>query len=231
MQTFEELENIIGYTFKNKNYIRLALTHSSYANEHGMKNNACNERIEFLGDAVLEFISSDFIYRNNNEMPEGQMTNLRANLVCEDSLAISARMINLGDFLLLGKGEKVTGGAERNSILSDAFESLIGAIYLDGGIEESYKFVKKFVLSQYEIRKHVLDSKTKLQEIVQSKTGLTVTYKILEEKGPDHDKSFVAAAFVGDKMMEKGEGKSKKNAEKDAAYKTILVLEKKAQEE
>jgi len=231
MQTFSKLEETINYTFKNKNLIRLALTHSSYANEHNMKENACNERIEFLGDAILEFISSDFIYKNNIEMPEGQMTNLRANLVCEDSLALSARMINLGDYLLLGKGEKATGGAERNSILSDAFESVIGAIYLDGGINESYKFVKRFVLSHYEERKYVLDSKTKLQEIVQAQTGKSVTYKILKETGPDHDKSFIAAAFIGDKMMETGEGKSKKNAEKEAAYKTIMALERKVQED
>ena len=230
MQAFNELEEAINYKFKNKNLLRLALTHSSYANEHNMRNVSCNERIEFLGDAVLEFASSDFIYSNNKEMPEGQMTALRAKLVCEESLAISARMIKLGDYLLLGKGEKVTGGAERDSILSDAFEALIGAIYLDGGFECSYNFIKTFVLSRYEERKMILDSKTKLQEIVQAKYGMPVTYKIIEETGPDHDKSFRAAAFVGDEMMETGEGKSKKNAEKDAAYKTILALEKKVQE-
>jgi len=225
MQTFNGLEEKIHYNFKNKNLLRLALTHSSYSNENNMSNVACNERIEFLGDAVLEFASSDFIYRNNPEMPEGQMTSLRANLVCEDSLAISARLIKLGDYLLLGKGEKLTGGADRNSILSDAFEALIGAIYLDGGFEESYKFIERFVLSRYEERKFILDSKTKLQEIIQAETGKTVTYKIIDETGPDHDKLFRAAAFIGDEMMETGEGKSKKNAEKDAAYKTIMALE------
>lgn len=226
MTEFEQLENTIGYHFTNKNYLRLAMTHSSYANEQKMKKTAYNERIEFLGDAVLELSSSDYLYKNYPDVSEGELTSLRAKLVCEDSLAISAKEIELGEYILLGKGERLTGGALRNSILSDAFEALIGALYLDGGFEAAYGFVKEYVLKDIENRTRMIDSKTTLQEIVQAEYGVGVTYKLIDETGPEHNKHFRFAVYILDKEYGIGEGNSKKNAEKDAAYKTLQILEK-----
>lgn len=224
MKDMGALQKTIGYTFRDKNLLRLALTHSSYANERGLKKTEYNERIEFLGDAVLELASSEFIYRNNPELQEGSMTMLRAKLVCEESLAMSARTINLGDYLLLGKGEILSHGNERSSILCDAFEAVIGAIYLDGGFEKAYEFISEYVLTEYDNRKYMIDSKTTLQEMVQSRYGVGVTYGVVEESGPEHDKHFRVAAYIGDRRMETGDGNSKKSAAKDAAYKTIKVL-------
>ena len=224
MTNFSELESIIGYTFNNKNHLRLALTHSSYANEKGMARTSYNERIEFLGDAVLELVSSDYLYRNYPDMMEGNMTKLRAKLVCEESLAASAREINLGTFLMLGKGEEVTGGRTRDSILSDAFESLIGAIYLDSGIEKAKDFINRFVLNDIENKTLFVDSKTTLQEIVQSRFRQSVTYKVINESGPEHNKQFEIAAFIGDRQMASGIGRSKKSAAQNAAYKTMLMI-------
>lgn len=224
MTDLTELESIIEYTFNNKNYLRLALTHSSYANEKHMANTAYNERIEFLGDAVLELVSSDYLYNNYPDMMEGDMTKLRAKLVCEESLAASAREINLGSFLMLGKGEEVTGGRTRDSILSDAFEALIGAIYQDSGISNAREFVIKYVLNDIDNKTLFIDSKTTLQEIAQSKFKQPVTYKVINETGPEHNKQFEIAAFIGDRQMETGVGKSKKSAAQNAAYKTILLI-------
>lgn len=224
MNNINKLESIIGYTFNNKNHIRLALTHSSYANEKHMAKTAYNERIEFLGDAVLELISSDYLYNHYPDMMEGNMTKLRAKLVCEESLAASARTINLGQYLLLGKGEEVTGGRTRDSILSDAFESVIGAIYLDSGIDNAREFVLKYVLNDIENKTLFIDSKTTLQEIAQSKFKQPVTYKVISESGPEHNKQFEIAAYIGDKQMETGIGKSKKSAAQNAAYKTMLLI-------
>lgn len=224
MTNFSELESIIGYTFNNKNHLRLALTHSSYANEKGMARTSYNERIEFLGDAVLELVSSDYLYRNYPDMMEGNMTKLRAKLVCEEALAASAREINLGTFLMLGKGEEVTGGRTRDSILSDAFESLIGAIYLDSGIEKAKDFINRFVLNDIENKTLFVDSKTTLQEIVQSRFRQSVTYKVINESGPEHNKQFEIAAFIGDRQMASGTGRSKKSAAQNAAYKTMLMI-------
>ena len=224
MNNRTELENIIGYTFNNKNQLRLALTHSSYANENGMGKYAHNERIEFLGDAVLELISSDFLFKEYPDMQEGDMTKLRSKLVCEDALSYFAKQIGLGRFLYLGKGEEHTNGRERKSILCDAFESLIGAIYIDGGMEAATKFVKRFVLSDIEQKMYMFDSKTTLQEMVQAKYGVGVVYKVIEESGPEHNKSFRIAVYIKDKLMGEGFGHSKKEAAKEAAYQTILML-------
>lgn len=224
MTNFNELESIIGYTFNNKNHLRLALTHSSYANEKGMARTSYNERIEFLGDAVLELLSSDYLYRSYPDMMEGNMTKLRAKLVCEEALAASAREINLGTFLMLGKGEEVTGGRTRDSILSDAFESLIGAIYLDSGIEKAKDFINRFVLNDIENKTLFVDSKTTLQELVQSRFRQSVTYKVISESGPEHNKQFEIAAFIGDRQMASGIGRSKKSAAQNAAYKTMLMI-------
>ncbi len=224
MSDLNQFQDIINYRFNNINYLRLALTHSSYANEKGMAKNFYNERIEFLGDAVLEFISSDFLYRNYTDMQEGNMTKLRANLVCEDALAFAAVKISLGRYLYLGKGEENTNGRNRKSLLCDAFEAVIGAIYLDGGIKAATEFVNRFVLNDVEKKMDMFDSKTVLQEIVQAKYGVTVKYEVIEESGPEHDKSFTVAAFLKDQMMAKGTGHSKKEAEKEAAYRAIQML-------
>ncbi|MBE5936646.1 MAG: ribonuclease III [Lachnospiraceae bacterium] len=219
-----ELEQTIGYIFTKKEHIELALTHSSYANEKKLPANSYNERIEFLGDAILEFVTSSFLYTEYPTMNEGEMTKLRAKLVCEESLAASAREINLGSYLLLGKGEITTNGNERDSILSDAFEAVIGAIYMDGGIDNASKFIKKYVLNDIEHKKLFYDSKTTLQELVQGRFKRTVTYKVIDENGPQHNKIFTVAAYIGNQRMETGKGPSKKAAAQDAAYKTILML-------
>jgi len=219
-----ELEDKITYTFQNKNLLRLALSHSSYSNEKKMNRLANNERLEFLGDAVLEVISSEFIFLNYKNMNEGEMTKFRASLVCEPSLAICAREIGLGDYLLLGKGEINTGGRERDSILSDALESVIGAIYLDGGFTNAKEFVQKFVLSDIEHKQLFYDSKTILQEIVQSKFKEPLRYELLGEEGPDHDKTFTAAVLIGEMQVGTGKGRTKKAAEHEAAYQAILEL-------
>jgi len=185
---------------------------------------ANNERLEFLGDAVLELMSSEYIFRTNEQMHEGEMTKLRASLVCEPTLAMCAREINLGDYILLGKGEIATGGANRDSILSDAFEAVIGAIYLDGGFTSAKEFIMKYVLDDIDSKKLFFDSKTILQEIVQADYKEPLQYKLLGESGPDHDKVFTVAAIVDGKELSQGTGKTKKAAEQAAAYQAILKL-------
>lgn len=220
----EQFEKIIGYQFHNKNYLRQALSHSSYANEMRLSKLANNERLEFLGDAVLELMSSEYIFSNNLEMYEGEMTKLRASLVCEPTLAMCAREIKLGEYILLGKGEIATGGANRDSILSDAFEAVIGAIYLDGGFTNAKEFVMKFVLDDIDSKKLFFDSKTILQEMVQADYREPLMYKLIGESGPDHDKVFTVAAIVDGKELSQGTGKTKKAAEQAAAYQAILKL-------
>ncbi len=223
-EKMEQFENIIGYRFQNKNYLRQALSHSSYANEMRLSKLANNERLEFLGDAVLELMSSEYIFSNNAEMYEGEMTKLRASLVCEPTLAMCARQIKLGEYILLGKGEIATGGSNRDSILSDAFEAVIGAIYLDGGFTNAKEFVMKFVLDDIDSKKLFFDSKTILQEMVQADYKEPLVYKLIGESGPDHDKVFTVAAIVDGKELSQGSGKTKKAAEQAAAYQAILKL-------
>jgi len=224
MKNISDFEDIIGYKFNNKNYLRLALTHSSYANEKGNNKEIFNERIEFLGDAVLEMISSSFLYLNYPDMKEGDLTKLRSRLVCEDALCDAAKRIDLGSYLYLGHGEEVTNGRQRKSILSDAFESVIGAIYLDGGIDNATIFVNTFVLDSVEEKMYLYDSKTALQELVQANYGFTVSYEIIDTSGPEHDKVFTSVVLFGDKQMGQGKGRSKKEAEKNAAYNTIKMI-------
>lgn len=221
-----EFEAIIGYTFKNKNLLKNALTHSSYANEKHWQYSANNERLEFLGDAILELVSSDYIYQSHANMVEGKMTKMRASLVCEMSLAASAREIRLGEFLYLGRGERNTGGADRDSILSDAFEAVIGAMYRDGGLEPAGKFIHTYVLSDIEKKQLFYDSKTILQEIIQStfRGDTDIHYPILKETGPDHDKEFEVCCCINGTNYAKGTGRTKKAAEQEAAYETILML-------
>ena len=223
-EKINEFENKIGYHFQNRNYLRQALSHSSYANEMRLSKLANNERLEFLGDAVLELISSEYIFSTNERMHEGEMTKLRASLVCEPTLAMCAREIDLGNYILLGKGEIATGGATRDSILSDAFEAVIGAIYLDGGFTSAKEFIMKYVLDDIDSKKLFFDSKTILQEIVQADYKEPLQYKLLGESGPDHDKIFTVAAIVDGKELSQGTGKTKKAAEQAAAYQAILKL-------
>lgn len=225
-----ELEKRMGYRFQNTELLCHALTHSSYANEHHLRREGNNERLEFLGDAVLEMISSECLYKQNPQMPEGELTKLRASLVCEPTLAQCAKEIGLGRFLLLGKGEEVTGGRERNSILSDAFEAVIGAIYLDGGFTNAKEFVERTVLFDVEHRTLFCDSKTILQELIQSEHKGVLSYCLLSETGPEHMKRFTVSACLDGKPLATGEGKTKKAAEQEAAYRSVLLLRGNAKE-
>lgn len=227
MMDVVSFEKIIGYQFHNSTLLENALTHSSYANEHHWAYERNNERLEFLGDAVLELVSSDFIFHERRSDMEGDMTKLRASLVCERSLAASARQIKIGTYIRLGKGEFATGGSERDSILSDAFEAVIGAIYLDGGMEHAAAFIKRFVLSDIEDKKLFYDSKTVLQEIVQNHGANTISYELVSENGPDHAKVFEVHCNVSGKTIGKGTGRSKKAAEQNAAYEALLKLKNK----
>ena len=193
----QELENKIGYIFKDKELLQSALMHSSYTNEKRLPKYRCNERLEFLGDAVLELVSSEYIFGTNETMPEGEMTKLRASIVCEPSLALCARDIRLGEFLLLGKGEEATGGRHRDSVTSDALEALIGAIYLDGGFANAKEFIMKVVLNDLESKKLFYDSKTILQELVQGHFTEALSYHLVKEEGPDHNNTFVVEAHIG----------------------------------
>ena len=221
---FEELEKTIGYVFQDKKLLELAMTHSSYSNDlkKGKMNNY--ERLEFLGDAVLELTSSEVLFHTYKDKPEGELTRLRASLVCEPTLAACAREINLGSYLLLSHGEERTGGRERDSVTSDAFEALIGAIYLDGGYESSKAFVQKYVLNDIENKHLFYDSKTILQEILQKDFKERVEYVLTDEAGPDHDKHFKVNAIFQGRVIGAGEGKTKKRAEQQAAYEAILKL-------
>lgn len=222
--TMSQFEEKIGYSFSNRKTIKQALTHSSYSNEKRFDKLENNERLEFLGDAVLELVSSEFIFKNHKEMQEGELTRLRASMVCEPTLALCARELNLGEYLLLGKGEAATGGRDRDSILSDAMEAIIGAIFLDGGFTNAKEFIHKFILNDIEHKKLFFDSKTILQEIIQSDSKEPLSYELISEEGPDHNKKFTVAAKLGDAQLATGEGRTKKAAEQNAAYKAILKL-------
>ena len=218
------LENNIGYVFENKSILKQALTHSSYANEN-RNSGPFNERLEFLGDAVLSLISADFLYRRFPSMPEGDLTKLRSGLVCTASLSEYARQISLGDFLLLGKGEDANGGRERNSNLENAFEAVIAAVYLDGGIECARKFVLRFLDVSVETR-HInfKDYKTKLQEIVQESHEETLNYVVTNISGPDHDKRYEIEVHLNSNVIGKGTGRSKKQAEQEAAKQALELM-------
>lgn len=217
-----ELEKNIGYEFKKKDYLKLALTHSSCSNEHGSHNN--NERLEFLGDSVLGFITAEYLYKNNPSLPEGKLTRLRSGAVCEKTLAIYAHEINLGDFLNLGKGEELTGGRERPSILSDAFEALLAAVYLDGGMEPAKKMVLRFVTGCENQNISEKDYKTLLQEIVQKNPEELLTYILVAESGPAHDKTFTVEVHLNSNPIAEGTGHSKKKAEQEAAHHALLLM-------
>ena len=218
----KELESKIGYTFKDKELLRLALTHSSYANEKSQKED--NERLEFLGDSVLGFITAEYLFSSLTKKAEGDLTKLRANAVCEKSLAGFAAEIELGEYILLGKGEKMTGGKERPSILSDAFESVSAAIYLDGGMDEAKKFVLRFVSESTVDTVQATDYKTLLQEIIQKNPDEHLTYCLAADSGPDHHKEFTVEVYLNSNCIGTGIGHSKKKAEQAAAAREALRL-------
>ena len=216
-EMIEAFEREVGYTFQDKGLLTTALTHSSYSNEKRWEKYQCNERLEFLGDSILELVSSEFIFRANPVMPEGEMTRTRASYVCEPTLALCAREIHLGKYLQLGKGEEMTGGRERDSVLSDALEATIGAVYMDGGFENAKQYIENHILKDIESKKLFYDSKTILQEIIQSREGSRMEYALLNEEGPDHHKKYTAAVLVNGKQISEGVGQTKKKADQAAA--------------
>lgn len=224
--SLELLEERIGYQFKNIALLKQAVTHSSYANEQKINKFLNYERLEFLGDAVLELVSSEFLFHEHTDIPEGEMTKMRASMVCEPSLAFCARKLELGEFILLGKGEESTGGRKRDSITSDVMEAVIGAIYLDGGIEQAKQFINKTVLADLDDRKLFYDAKTTLQEVMQRILKKEFTYEVIDEIGPEHDKMFKVRVALEDEGLGEGVGRTKKSAEQQAAYETLLILKK-----
>ena len=221
----KDLENAIGYRFKNITLLQNALAHSSYANERWHDSLKSNERLEFLGDSILGMVVAEYLYRNFPDRPEGDLTRMRADMVCERSLALIAERIELGRHLLLGNGEETGGGRTRDSILADAVESVIAACFLDGGMEPARKFIDTFVLTDVPVRKlRNADYKTALQELVQQKKNQVLSYELVEESGPDHDKHFVVQVSLNGTVVGTGKGRSKKKAEQDAAHAAIAHL-------
>lgn len=219
-----DFEEVIGYHFHDHELLMQALTHSSHTNEHHLSRVHCNERLEFLGDAVLELTSSECLYERYPEQPEGDLTKLRASIVCEPTLAQCARELNLGAYLRLGRGEDATGGRERDSLLSDALEAVIGAVYLDGGFTSAKEFVLRFVMNDLEHKKLFFDSKTILQEMVQSRNMGEMCYELVKTEGPAHCRTFTSQIRIGERVWGTGSGRSKKLAEQHAAYRAILAL-------
>lgn len=221
----KELEEAIGYRFQNITLLQQAMAHSSYANERWHESLMSNERLEFLGDSILGMLVADYLYRTFPNRPEGELTRMRADMVCERSLAVVAVQLDLGKHLLLGKGEEQGGGRHRESILADAVESVIAACYLDGGMEAAKSFVQKFVLVHVPVnRPNNMDYKTALQEKVQQKKNQTLSYVLVGESGPDHDKHFEVQLRLNDRVVGIGSGSSKKRAEQDAARAALEAL-------
>ncbi len=224
-ETIKEFQEKIGYKFKNEKLIIEALSHSSYANEC-KKQRKNNERLEFLGDSVLSVIVSDYIFEHFKHLPEGELTKLRASLVCEQALFDFSKKIDLGKYIFLGKGEEITGGRERPSIVSDAFEAVIAAIYLDGGLNVASKYVLSFIPEDVKPHSVVsfVDYKTALQEIIQKNPEEKVEYVLTDESGPDHDKKFTVNVMLNSNVIGTGIGKSKKSAEQNAAKEALSLM-------
>ena len=220
----DEFQKEIGHEYKNIKLLEIALTHSSYANEKGA-GFKCNERLEFLGDSVLGFITAEYFFKNCKDVPEGELTKLRAATVCEKSLHVFAKEINLGNYLYLGKGEENSGGRERASILADAFEAVIASLYLDGGIEVAKKFVLRFVEKAVETHKVSFeDYKTILQEVIQKNPEEKLNYVLINESGPDHDKVFEVEVHLNSNVIGRGVGRTKKHAEQEAAHEALELM-------
>ena len=221
----KDLEQAIGYRFQNITLLQNALTHSSYANERWHNSMLSNERLEFLGDSILGMVVAEHLYKQFPDRPEGELTKMRADMVCETSLAAIAEKIGLGQHLLLGHGEDRLGGRSRASILADAVESVIAASYLDGGMEAARRFIEKFVLTNVPVKRmHNTDYKTALQELVQQKKNQVLTYVLTGESGPDHDKVFCVEVLLNDVPIGSGNGSSKKRAEQAAAQSALKAL-------
>ncbi|RPF56025.1 ribonuclease III [Aquisalibacillus elongatus] len=223
---FNQLQNQLNLSFNQIDLLKQAFMHTSYVNEHRDQNLEDNERLEFLGDAVLELAVSQYLYREYKNMSEGELTKFRANIVCEPSLEQFAKELELYDYLLLGKGEEKSGGRERPSLLADAFEALIGAIYLDQGFDSVIQFLKEFIFPKIEpgAFSHAMDYKTQLQEKVQQQ-GEQVMYEIVDEIGPAHNRKFIAKVFVGENEKGEGQGRTKKEAEQEAAQKALKLFD------
>lgn len=222
-ESIRELASLTGYVFRDESLLRRALTHSSYVNEHGLSYTDCNERLEFLGDAVLEFAVSGVLYERYPGLPEGDLSRIRSRLVCRESLAALARDLELGQFLILGKGEESTGGRTRESILENTVEALIGAICLDSGFANAKEFVERFLTNDIEHRQFFFDSKSILQERSQHNGSRSVEYRLVGEDGPDHDKRFTVEVLIDGAVRGTGTGRSKQAAEKQAAYQALIT--------
>lgn len=220
----ESLEKKLQYTFKNREFLSEALNHSSYANEHRNAGVSSNERLEFLGDSVLGFVTAEFLFKTYGKLPEGDLTRMRAALVCEQSLFEVAKLLGLGQYLRLGKGEEAGGGRERQSILADAVEAVFAAVYLDGGMENVRTLIYRVLLSKAPAAEERRDYKTTLQEVVQRKSGQVLTYHMVDESGPDHNKTFVFSVHLNGQPIGQGSGHSKKEAEQSAAKNALEKL-------
>lgn len=223
----ERLEKKIGYHFKDRGLLKTALTHSSYANEAKDRRTQSNERLEFLGDSVLGMVTSDYIFKRYTDIPEGELTKLRASVVCEQALHEVALSLGLSAFLLLGRGEEAGGGRERASILADAVEAVIGAIYMDGGFSAAQPFVLSFIKPSVQAtveRRSFHDYKTMLQEIVQKNREEVLSYRVASQSGPDHDKTFVMEVLLNSNVIAQGSGRSKKEAEQAAACEALKLM-------
>ena len=220
------LEEKLGYEFKDKSLLMTALTHSSYDNENRKRNIKDNERLEFLGDSILGVTVASYLYKNRPDLPEGRMTRLRAELVCEQSLARVAEKLELGKYMRLGKGEEQGGGRKRPSITADAVEAVIAALYLDGGYNRAGSFISRYILEPFEEGQELSDrdNKTELQEIVQRKSGQVLTYELTGEDGPDHNKTFTFSVSLNDKVIGTGSGHNKKEAEQAAAGEALRKM-------
>ncbi len=225
--TLEDFQTQTGYRFHDESLLHRALTHSSYANEHRVDKLYNNERLEFLGDAVLEIVCSEFLFHQYPQMQEGELSKKRASIVCEPTLARCAAQIELGQYLYLGRGEEVSGGRERDSVVSDALEAVIGAIFLDSGMEQAKAFIYKYILDDIENKILFRDSKTMLQEMVQARWKMQVTFETVETLGPDHNRIFVVQARRGSEILGTGRGRTKQAAGQDAAFHAITKLKEK----
>ena len=223
----QELEKKLNYTFRNQELLREALNHSSYANEHRSQGLGSNERLEFLGDSVLGFVTAEYLFARHPDLPEGDLTRIRAALVCEQSLHEVAQKLNLGSYLKLGKGEEAGGGRQRASILADATESVFAAVYLDGGITAASELIHRVLLDverEEVVEERRRDYKTELQELVQRRSNQTLQYELVSASGPDHAKVFTSRVLLNGQPIGKGQGHSKKEAEQAAAHAGLTTL-------
>lgn len=230
MNGFNQLEEKIHYRFHNKQLLHEALTHTSYANEHRANRTGHNERLEFLGDSVLNLVITTYLFKKLKNVSEGEMSRIRSTIVCEKSLRMSADTFGLNHFILLGKGEEQTGGRDRDSIIADAMEALIGAIYVDSGIESAESFIMEYMTETIRLGAQGLlfkDYKTQYQELVQKHTDAKIEYHVIEEKGPDHKKVFTVELMVDGEAISTGTGRNKKEAEQSAAKEAIAIGNKK----